>query len=270
MKTIASLILLAMLSACGGGGSSAPAPVAAAPAAPAPVAPEVPAGPPPLQVYLFMGQSNMVGALGRLEELPPSLQATQQAQAFVGGQWVQYRAGEALIPVQAGGCITPSCFGPEVSFAAVKGAIGIVKFAVNGTGLAKDWMPTLLSQAIGTAQAAAAARPVHFAGAFWMQGETDSETAQAASAYAANLRTLVSRLRADLNAPDLSFTVCRINPPASSPWLFRDTVRAAQESPGITNYKMVDCDGLPLGPDRLHFTTAGLVAMGNLFASVTP
>lgn len=249
------LFVVAILNGCGGGGGDAgPAPAVPVPVvAPAP-APVVEA----LPVYLFLGQSNMVGGQGEQALLPPRLLPALSDQVFTD-TWKQMQVGN----------YQPLGFGPELSFAARKPGVGIVKFAVNGTSLATDWLPNLLSQAISHAQAAAASQPVRFAGAFWMQGESDASSADQADAYAANLRTLVARLRTELNAPKMTFTVCRINPPTNAPWLFRDTVRTAQEDPGIDNYQMMDCDGLPLGPDKLHFTTQGIVQMGELFAGVT-
>lgn len=243
--------------------------------APSPVPVVAAASPPVLKVFLFLGQSNMVG-LTKVEELPSALRVSTNALAFHDDVWQAYTPGMPLSKCNNSSA-PPPCVGPEASFVATHPDVGIVKFAVSGTSLAKDWMPLLLSQAIAKAQAAAVNRPVEFAGAFWMQGESDAAVPEAASAYASNLRALVGRLRSELNAPSMPFTVCRINtssttvevrPGVTASWPFTSTVRAAQANPGIDNYKMLDCDGLQIGHDNLHFTTAGIVQMGELFAGV--
>lgn len=268
MPKLFLILLLSILTACGGGGSAAPT----AQAAPA-VAPDPQPAPQALQAYLFLGQSNMVGGGAKLSELPPALLATK-AQAFtLAGQWVPYSPGMTRVQSGCDSIELGRCgFGPEVVFGTRD--VGIVKAAFNGTSLAVDWLgaPDLLTKALTQAKQAQAAQPIHYAGVFWMQGESDAEVQEWANAYASNLRTLVARVRSELGDPNLPFTVCRISVPARDTFgnLYpgRDIVRAAQADPGIANYRMVDCDGLPHGPDALHFTTAGIVQMGELFSGL--
>lgn len=287
----AGVLLVALLTACGGGGGGgevvaqpvvvaapAPAPVPAAAPAPAPapapvtVTVTVPAAQPepvaqPLQVYLFMGQSNMSGWISKTSELPPELQAAQPAVAWTGSAWVQLKP--------FAGYQQDGQFGPEISFAFRKGAIGVVKFSKGSTGLAKDWMPpgALLDQAIAWAKQAQASQPIKFAGVLWDQGGTDMNRLDWSNAYAENLRTMVAKLRTELGAPDLRFVAVREYTrqdliPDQFPG--RAIVRAAIENPGIENYGWINADDLvPLG-DLAHYTTPNIVKIGERLADTAP
>lgn len=291
----AAALLVAVLTACGGGGGdvaaqpaavAAPAPAAATAPAPSPVVAPAPAPAPapalvpvtvpralpepvaqPLQVYLFMGQSNMSGWISKTSELPPDLLAAQPALAWTGSAWVQLKP--------FAGYQQDGQFGPEISFAHSKGAIGVVKFSKGSTGLAKDWMPpgALLDQAIAWAKRAQASQPIKFAGVLWDQGGTDMNRLDWSEAYAANLRTMAAKLRAELNEPDMRFVAVReYTRQDLVPDLFpgRAIVRAAIENPGIENYGWIDADDLvPLG-DLAHYTTPNIMKIGERLAGAAP
>lgn len=241
-------------SGCGGGGGGDEAP--SQPATETPVVS-------PLPVYLLLGQSNMIGLRSKLDELPADLkQAQPHALYFKAGGWVPLQPGVA----------EPTGIGPELSFAKRMTAgedVGLIKVAQGNTTLATDWNATLPGalylRTIAAVSEASRTRPIRVAGVLWMQGETDGATNVMADAYAANLVTMIAALRRDLNEPTLPFAVCRQTAPADQ-YPYTETVRAAQASVRIENYRWFDCDGLTKGPDNLHYDTAGQVRLGELFA----
>lgn len=242
--TALSLVLVA----CGGGGGGGSA--GAQPQAQSNALP----------VYLIMGQSNAVGYSPKVEELPVAMQQAGDDLIWSGGRWIP------LAPMA--GYQTEGSFGAEVSFGASMPAVGVVKVAKGATSLAVDWAPgsALYARAVAEARAAAASRPVRFVAVLWVQGESDAFSAEWANAYAENLRTLVSNLRRDLDAPDLLFVVGRVNPSGPTYDANIGTVRAAIMAPGINNYTWLDLDSLTKAPDRLHYDTAGQVLIGQMFA----
>jgi len=88
----------------------------------------------PLTVFVFAGQSNMVGRRSIADKLPEKYQGEQaNVLIFTEGQWFPYRPG---LGQNAG-------FGPEVSAAfelvrVLGKPVGIVKHAVGGTNLATN------------------------------------------------------------------------------------------------------------------------------------
>jgi hypothetical protein len=219
----------------------------------------------PLKVYVMAGQSNMVGRRALVEELPEELK-TEQADvvSFNGSEWVSLQPG---VTEEEG-------FGPELAFAynlqpKMDEPIGIVKFSDGGTSLAFDWDPdrpdSLYHQLLAKVRAAQASRPIEIVGMCWMQGERDSKHEEQALAYPENLKAFVERARNDFNAPDMVFAAGRVNPPEERfPHVQR--VRDAQVACDARPYTFVDCDPLPKIPDDVHYTTEGLVMMGELFA----
>lgn len=221
------------------------------------------AGEEPLTVFVCAGQSNMVGMRADAKELPAELAGKQASLFFDGAAWV---------PLQAG-VTEKKGFGPEIAFAHAMGKalgkpIGIIKHSKGGTNLAKQWHPEqkadLYAGLTALVAKARATRPLTIAGMLWMQGETDSKDEAMAKAYAANLTALIAAARRDFANPDMVFVCGRVNPP--EPYAHRALVRAAQEGCQATRYGWIDCDDLKLGPDNLHYTTAGLVEMGRRMA----
>lgn len=221
------------------------------------------AGEDPLTVFVCAGQSNMVGMRSVAADLPPELAGAQPSLFYDGTAWV---------PLQAG-VTEKKGFGPELAFAhamskALGKPVGIIKYSKGGTNLAKQWHPeqqaNLYADLTALVAKARATRPLTIAGMLWMQGETDSKDEAMAKAYAVNLTALIAAARKDFANPDMTFVCGRINPP--EPYAHRALVRAAQQGCQAARYGWIDCDDLKLGPDNLHYTTAGLVEMGRRMA----
>ncbi len=219
----------------------------------------------PLKVIVCAGQSNMVGKRGDASQLPAELKGEQKSLFWTGKEWVPLKPG---VTEKKG-------FGPEIS-CAYKAAeilgepVGIIKHSVGGTSLHTQWNvanpKSLYSQLLAKVQSAQKSRKIDIIGMIWMQGERDSKDKTMAENYAKNLEALVNKARKDFNSPEMFFAAGRVNPPKGK-YTFSDIVRKAQEECSLPGYAFIDCDPLPKGGDNLHYTTEGLVRMGNLFAA---
>lgn len=218
----------------------------------------------PLQVFIFAGQSNMVGQ-EPLWTLPRDLWGEQKkAWFFEDTEW------RPLSP----GLIQRKTFGPEISFAQKLSTdldenIGIIKHALNGTNLDQQWSPTdphsLYAQLLAKVKAAQKTKNIRIVGMLWMQGETDAGDHDMAARYSKNLSNFIRAARSDFQNPEMIFIAGRINPDKTR-FPFVDVVREAQMTCNEPHYAFVDCDHLPKGGDNLHYNANGLVELGNTFA----
>ena len=178
-----------------------------------------------VRVFLFAGQSNMVGSdskVADIERFPPFLGLDQPQQkvrfAYCIGREDKHRSDgwTELQPVE-------QVVGPELSFArdvqkAIKAPIAIIKIAAGGTTLGADWNPDhpdgfkMYPLALSTVQGALAeldARhvPWRLEGFVWHQGENDMFNDGFRSGYGANLKNFLSSWRRDLKPPQLPFYI---------------------------------------------------------------
>ena len=223
----------------------------------------------PLPVFVFAGQSNMVGKRSTPAKLPAEYQGVQaDVFIFTGENWEPYRPGLG----QSAG------FGPEVSAAlalskALDKPIGIIKHSSGGTNLALQWNPgqdrNLYTTLKNKVAAAARARPIHVAGAFWMQGGADAKSKSIANAYAENLDSLLTAMRRDFKNPSLPVVAGRSGREKGEPhpkYPFLPVVRAAQMKER-KYYASIDCSDITRGSDNIHYDTLGMVKLGQEFAS---
>ena len=178
-----------------------------------------------VRVFVFAGQSNMVGSDSRAADVvnfPPFAQAAEP-QPQVRFWYVIGREDKAksdgwteLQPVNG-------IVGPELSFAREvaadgPGPIAIVKVAAGGTTLATDWDPDkpegfqLYPLALATVREALAALDAkhvkwRLEGFMWHQGENDMFDDGARASYAENLARFLACWRRDLEAPALRFYI---------------------------------------------------------------
>lgn len=178
-----------------------------------------------VRVFVFAGQSNMVGSDSRaadIDRFPPfaGLAEPQEDVRFryVIGRERQHTSDGwvALAPVDG-------VVGPELSFARkvterLDVPIAIVKVAAGGTHLGGDWNPDepqgfeLYPLLIGTVQDALADLAEdgvehRLEGFVWHQGENDMFEDAFRANYGANLSNFMARVRTDLDAPRLPFFV---------------------------------------------------------------
>lgn len=241
------------------------------------------AAPRALDLYILAGQSNMDGyafATG----LPPSLAV---GQADVALYWSGNAAWTALQPASYAVLYGWDCFGPEVSFGRFMAdldpdqPVALIKHAVGGTGLYDYWYPGTSREdpgqgvgyhdLIATFDAATDALDAEgvawrVAGMLWMQGESDAlADASIAGAYEANLTRLITRARADFEAPDLPFVIGKIYCPTCT---YGDVVRTAEDAVAAADEAVFafDTDDLPINNDNIHYDAPGQRALGERFA----
>ncbi|MBL8755575.1 MAG: hypothetical protein JNK15_19920 [Planctomycetes bacterium] len=176
-----------------------------------------------VRVFVFAGQSNMVGSDSRVahvERFPPFADATEELPKvrfwYVLGR-EDKESSNGWVPLRPVGTVV----GPELTFARevlrhAKAPVAIVKVAAGGTALAPDWNPDqpsgfqLYPLALATVRAALAdldGKRVKWRleGFVWHQGENDMFDDATRKAYAANLTNFIACWRRDLKAPQLRF-----------------------------------------------------------------
>lgn len=247
---------------------------------------------PPIRLYVFAGQSNMVGystIAAELAAVDPALTTPVRTVRFWGpvddyaNRWATLQAPTEIVqPAYHSG------FGPEISAAPILAArhpratIAFVKLARNGTNLNFDWDPQniigLYSRLIDRVLIAKrqlemqTGSAVQVAGFFWMQGESDAMRKRPAETYATNLSRFITSVRSHLSAPNMPFVIGRIGNLKRISGLFRysDTVRRSQEEVAATvPYTYIaSTDGLHRDPGSpIHFSTRGTVDLGRRFVS---
>jgi hypothetical protein len=224
-------------------------------------------------LFIFAGQSNMVGFGSTGSTLPANLRTPRKDAQF----WDRSAGAWSTTPVTPNGV-----YGPEVSTLRRladklhRPVLG-VKVAENSTSLATDWNPSspngYYAQMRSVVSDALLARVKdeglpRVAGFFWMQGETDAQQAATAQAYSANLNGLISQVRTDFSADRLPFVIGRIRVNNPTTELGDNWVRAAEDQAAKRNPDVgtVSTDDLTRIPDFLHFDGPGLIALGNRFA----
>ena len=178
-----------------------------------------------LRVFIFAGQSNMVGSDSKVQDIrrfPPfaGLEAPQPGVRFsyclgredktTSDGWVDLQPVDNVV-------------GPELSFARrvtqnIKAPIAIIKVAAGGTHLGGDWNPDdpsgfrmypLTLQWIRDALADLEQQGIKYRleGFMWHQGENDMFDKEYMKNYGRNLKNFLASWRRDLNIPDLRFYV---------------------------------------------------------------
>jgi len=176
-----------------------------------------------LRVFIFAGQSNMVGSDSKVKDIkrfPPfaGLETPQAAVKFsycIGREnkmrsngWVD------LQPVN-------NVVGPELSFARqvtreIKAPIAIIKVAAGGTHLGGDWNPDepigfkmypLALEVIRASLAELDKQQIKYRieGVMWHQGENDMFNKDYMPNYGKNLKNFLACWRRDLKTPKLKF-----------------------------------------------------------------
>jgi hypothetical protein len=223
-------------------------------------------------LYLLAGQSNMAGrgAVEAEDRVPvDGIMMLDRAMTWV----------PAVDPVHFDKPIAG--VGPGRAFAiAVHAAepdrvIGLVPAAVGGSPIS-SWAPGALDAATKThpyddaiARARVAMRDGRFRAILWHQGESDA-TPELSVLYADRLRTVISRLRAELGDSTLPFIIGELGQFPRSGWsAARERVDSAQRAVAATTpgVAFVSSDGLVHRGDNLHFNTASAREFGRRYAA---
>jgi carbohydrate esterase-like sialic acid-specific acetylesterase len=238
-----------------------------------------------IPVYIFAGQSNMVGASAAADDLPslaPELTAPMNDALFFGptedhaSRWASLQP-----PTEIAGSSYGPGFGPELSAAAALASpdvpIAIVKYAHDGTDLFHDWDPTrtdglyaaMLARvrtALASLKTTTHAEP-RIAAFFWMQGEGDSYTRRHATDYEAHLTAFLADVRHDLGVPRLRVVLGHIAPVVSG--AYAGIVRTAQERVAARDRDttLIETEDLDHDPSSLvHLNSSGEIELGRRFA----
>lgn len=236
-----------------------------------------------IDLYLFAGQSNMIGH-NPVAALPEGWDAPDPRVRHTF--WIDSTPdpdgwGDLAPQSYAGGDF--GTWGPDLIFGRrmgdrAPGTTAIIKTAVNGASLEASWQPSrnrLYPRAIAFALDAIAdlesqGHTVEVKAFFWVQGYTDSVSAAWSSNYAENMHELMGALRADLGTPDLPVLFTRQH---------AGTLRAGQAPAGLEILRaqqaafaaadprafMIDIDDIGFADASVHYNADGLITIGERF-----
>ncbi|YCM42926.1 sialate O-acetylesterase [Verrucomicrobiaceae bacterium 227] len=250
------------------------------------------------QVYLLGGQSNANGR-GDAAQLTEPLASPQSDVRFywhrtqvttnvghlVEDTWIDLAPGSGhgtTSPVYAKEFGSELSFGRTIADTKSTANIAIIKYSHGGTNLHTQWSASgdMYATFVATAQAGLTAlteagHTYDLRGMLWHQGEADAGSLTNANAYAANLTSLINRVRRDVfDGRSLPFIIgglsnsqdSSIETPGSS-WY---TVRQAQENTAqaMTQVGFVNTDGYTtrIG-EAIHYNHDGQIALGQGFAA---
>jgi hypothetical protein len=248
-----------------------------------------------VRVFVFAGQSNMVGADSRATDIakfPPfaGLDEPQERVRFsycIGREDKRQSDGwTELEPVD--GMVGPElCFARDVA-RQVKAPIAIIKVAAGGTHLAGDWNPDeprgfklypLALQWVRDALSGLDKRKVRYRleGFLWHQGENDMFEDGAMEKYAANLERFIACWRRDLGVPGLRFYVGELCTKTIwgmdlRPSMYKISVaqRAVADADPLVDYVPTSHVGVEIGGDgglHYHYGTLGQLEHGANYAT---
>lgn len=278
------------------------------PGPPAPLSASVDPGVPgEVDVFLLAGQSNMEG-VGRVGLMADKWLATPDVHLFhssaigaVGSdhQWLPLRPA-GWKGTASGGFGMEMSLGSALSRAHPGRQIYLIKHAVGGTSLFRDWHPgvgpeyltfeALVNQALGELSAKGL-RPI-VRGVFWQQGEADAKTPEMSHVYGRRLENFIVRTRARFapytsshSGSAIRFVLGQVIPDAATgsqahkTYPHRHEIRAAQLSVSQALGNVVT---VPTDPsfsthassrdgyrdeDNIHFDEAGLTKLGEHMAA---
>ncbi len=253
------------------------------------------ASPKPVRVFLFAGQSNMVGSDARPEQIDgfPMFKGAGAPQpevlyTYLGGKDENgFKGWEPLRPLRS--------FGAELTFARLlrsqdDAPVAIIKSAVGGTTVAYDWNPDAPEkgqklyprtlQLVRGALRELEQRGVRYQleAVVWHQGENDMLDRSLNTNYAAGLTKVITRLRTDLKAPELKWFIGEVS--EKGIWgmdnrrnlaiLREQQEQVMQADPFLrwvpTSHLAFEVMGS--GQPHYHFGTQGQLQMGEAFAAV--
>ncbi|QIZ72965.1 sialate O-acetylesterase [Oxynema aestuarii] len=243
-----------------------------------------------IKVFILAGQSNMVGSLSNMEDLPSEMTVTQNNTLWYDRQnrWVPLKPPTEPLP-STGRMAYQVGFGPEisvgVSISTVIGeTVALIKYSKNGTNLEIDWNPNypnslyhkmlvLVNEAIGDLSQLGYTPEI--SGFFWMQGESDAKSDfYMANNYALNLSNFIQTLRKDLNQPNLPFVYGLIpltnqHQTSFGDFIYADQVRENQKlvAKNLSYTQTLSTLSLSKAEDNLHFDSQGYINLGKNFAA---
>jgi len=248
----------------------------------------------PLRVFIFAGQSNMVGSdshIADVKRFPPfaGLDQPQENVLF------SYNIGrEDKLTSNGWTSLKPvdGVVGPELSFARrvsqlAPGPIAFIKCAAGGTTLGGDWNPDtptgfklypLALDLVRSSLADLDRRKIKYEveGFMWHQGENDMFDAQFRPSYGQNLRNFVARWRRDLKVPKLKFYIGELCTKTvwgmdnrENMYAIRTGQKSVTESDPLAEYVPTSHDAVEIGGGtglHYHYGTLGQLEHGVNYA----
>ncbi len=247
-----------------------------------------------LRVFIFAGQSNMVGSDSKVKDIqrfPPfaGLDLPQDKVLFsynLGREEKRTSNGwVALQPVD-------NVVGPELSFARrvaqnTEAPIAIIKCAAGGTTLGEDWNPDdpggfklypLALQLIQSSLAELDRKKVTYRieGFMWHQGENDMFNKEFKPNYGKNLKNFLAAWRRDLKTPDLKFYIGELCTKTiwgmdnrENMYAIRAGQKAVTDSDPLAEYIPTSHDAVEIGGGagfHYHYGTLGQLEHGVNYA----
>lgn len=218
-------------------------------------------------IYLLMGQSNMVGR--DTTTLASQVDDPRILALNADGQWVVARDPIHIKNARIDPGVGPGIpFAIEMRKANSNRNIGLVPCAIGGTALSR-WVKgaDLYENAVARAKIAAQAGVIK--GVLWHQGESDSSNKENAETYEARLTKMFKDLRSDLALPDVPIVVGQLGQFMSVetyPYLktVQDTLKRIPTV--VPNAGYAESTGLGDKGDQLHFNAAAQVEFGSRYA----
>jgi hypothetical protein len=246
------------------------------------------------RVFLFAGQSNMVGSDAHADRIDdyPEFKGAGEPQSDVLYSYNLGNGNEAsngwvpLKPLRS--------FGPEVTFARrvrqrAQFPIAIIKSAVGGTTVAFDWNPDapekgqklyprtlkLVRESLDELDK----RGVRYRleAVMWHQGENDMLDRNLYKQYAEGLTKLIARLRTDLKSPELKWYIAEVSEKGiwgmdhrSNLGILRQQQEQVLKADPLLRWvptSHLAFEVMGSGQPHYHFGTQGQLQMGEAFAS---
>lgn len=178
-----------------------------------------------LRVFIFAGQSNMVGSDSKVADISrfPPFVGLEQPQRAVKFSYCIGRKNKLRSNGWVDLAAVNNVVGPELSFARkvtqhIDAPIAIIKCAAGGTHLGGDWNPDepqgfrmypLALELVRSSLAELDEQGIQYRieGFMWHQGENDMFEKTYMPAYGKNLANFLARWRKDLSAPNLRFFI---------------------------------------------------------------
>jgi len=247
-----------------------------------------------LRVFIFAGQSNMVGSDSKAKDIkrfPPfaGLDMPQDKVLF------SYNIGrEEKLTSKGWGALQPvdNVVGPELSFARrvsqeIEAPIAIIKCAAGGTTLGGDWSPDepsgfrlypLALQLVQSSLAELDRKKLAYRieGFMWHQGENDMFSKEFKPSYGKNLNNFLAAWRRDLNTPNLKFYIGELCTKTiwgmdnrENMYAIRAGQKAVAESDPLAEYIPTSHDAVEIGGGEglhYHYGTLGQLEHGVNYA----
>jgi len=178
-----------------------------------------------LRVFLFAGQSNMVGSDSKAKDVKrfPPFEGLEEAQDDVLFSYCIGRENKSRSDGWVSLAPVNDVIGPELSFARtlkenIKAPIAVIKVAAGGTHLGGDWNPDepkgfkmypLMLEEVRAALTTLKKKKIDYRieAFMWHQGENDMFEEGYMPAYGKNLENFLASWRRDLELPELPFFI---------------------------------------------------------------